>query len=258
MTGNLSNMLEPLVLPTGIIGLLLVGTTVYGWRRSGTWVLRWALVLVCAIYFLFAAAPVATLLAWSLEYPFIALEEPTAPTAIIILAGAASVPTSPKERAELNRAAFRRLWRGAELYRNVGGRIPVVYTGQPREVPPGVRNEADLAREVVLRGGILPEHFWLEGESRNTFESAVNVKTLLAGRGVSGPVALVTSAWHMRRAVAAFSKQGLAVLPVPCDRIGGGRWSLSAFLPTYEALSASSITIREWVALGGYWIRGQG
>ena len=257
MVGDLRGFLEPLVLPAGLIGILLMSTAVYVWWRPRARVLKLVLVSVCATYFLLASAPVAMVLAWSLEYPFAGSVETGGAVAIVILAGAASIPTSPDQDAELNRAAFRRLWRGAELYRAMGGRLPVIYTGRPSETPPGVRDEAELAQDLGLRGGIRPEHFWLEGESLNTFESAVNTQALLARRGVSGPVALVTSAWHMRRAAAVFSKQGFVVLPVPCDHMGGRRWSLFGFVPTYEALSSSSITIREWIALAGYRILGR-
>jgi uncharacterized SAM-binding protein YcdF (DUF218 family) len=56
----------------------------------------------------------------------------------------------------------------------------------------------------------------IESKSRNTFENAVMSKSV-AGVEASQPWLLVTSAWHMPRALATFRKAGWNVTPYAVD-----------------------------------------
>jgi uncharacterized SAM-binding protein YcdF (DUF218 family) len=56
----------------------------------------------------------------------------------------------------------------------------------------------------------------LEDRSRNTFENAV-LSAAMVGVDVKKPWLLVTSAWHMPRAMATFEKAGWNVTPYPVD-----------------------------------------
>src|SRR3546814_14992278 len=55
-----------------------------------------------------------------------------------------------------------------------------------------------------------------EAQSRNTAENA-RLTAALVGQGDGRPWLLVTSAWHMPRAVASFRAAGLEVLAYPVD-----------------------------------------
>jgi uncharacterized SAM-binding protein YcdF (DUF218 family) len=115
---------------------------------------------------------------------------------------------------EVNGAGDRVLY-AAWLYRQgkapyvllTGGRIAWLGTG---DSPAG-----DMASLLELMG-VPPDAIWLESESRNTYENAVNSRQILEAKGIQR-ILLVTSAMHMPRSVALFRKQGLEVIPAPTD-----------------------------------------
>jgi len=75
------------------------------------------------------------------------------------------------------------------------------------------RNEAEDVKEFLVEWGISLEDIILENQSRNTFESAKNIKELVGEE----PFFLVTSAYHMPRAIKTFQKVGTNPIPAPTD-----------------------------------------
>jgi uncharacterized SAM-binding protein YcdF (DUF218 family) len=61
--------------------------------------------------------------------------------------------------------------------------------------------------ELVLRG-VAPGRIEMETGGRNTREQALNVKKLIDGRAENAGVLIVTSPYHVRRALLAFRKAG--------------------------------------------------
>jgi uncharacterized SAM-binding protein YcdF (DUF218 family) len=105
-----------------------------------------------------------------------------------------------------------------------------------------------------------PEHAIItEEHSRNTYENAVNTRRVLGG----GSILLVTSAYHIPRAVALFSKQGFIVTAAPCgydaqERPGESlaRLNVTDFLPTVEALLLTSHAVDEFTGMLIQWATG--
>ena len=86
----------------------------------------------------------------------------------------------------------------------------------------------------------------IENNSRNTFENAAFSKKLLAEKHLQPPYLLVTSAWHMRRSMAIFKKQGLDVVAYPCDFIQGrGNFSFADLIPSADPLSDWNLYMKE-------------
>jgi uncharacterized SAM-binding protein YcdF (DUF218 family) len=126
-----------------------------------------------------------------------------------------------------------------------------VYAGGPLTDPSG-----QVALGIARQFGVAEDRFWIEPESRNTFESAVLVKRLL-GERLRGDrahhIALVTSAWHMPRARMAFERRGMTVVAEPADyRTARRLWSLEGWLPTAEALDASALIAHETIGIVAY------
>ena len=250
---------EPLVMPAPLIAVGLLIAVGISFRRPTARGVRWLWLSLTVLYCLAASSPLAAWLASTLESPYygasIVAKPPTA-AAIVVLAGGADVSGWHGRESELAGASWRRLWRGVEVHIASGAALPIVYTGRPVRAMAGGLTESALARQAAMRWGVPADRFWLEEDARDTYESAVDVKKLLAERGVTGPIILVTSAWHLPRAVASFTKQGLTVVPEPCD-FRGGQFSLAGWTPSYEALSLTSVSVREWIALASYKIRGR-
>jgi len=255
---TISNLLAPFFLPAGLVALGLLGCIVLALRQRARAVAG-ALIGVFAVYYLAATWPLGSLLVDALERQAPAADKAVRPdgaSAIVVLAGAAS--DAPPERAELNGPGWRRLWRGVELFWELEGRVPLIFSGgAPRGA---LARPGDLARRYALRFGIPADDFWLEGQSRTTYESGLAVRALLdekfPGRRTHR-ILLVTSAWHMPRAVPSFARLAMEVVPVPCDfRSGAQRFGVRTLVPTYEALATSSFALREWIGLAVYRLRG--
>lgn len=142
--------------------------------------------------------------------------------------------------------ALQRLRYAARLARETG--LPVLVAGGPvRDVEATLASmmAATLERDF----GVAPR--WREERSTDTHENAVFAAEILREAGVSR-VLLVTHAWHMPRAQAAFERAGLAVTPAPTGRSDRPR-SAFALLPSAGALRQSYYALHELA--GGLWYR---
>lgn len=87
-----------------------------------------------------------------------------------------------------------------------------------------------------------------ENKSRNTLENATFSKQLLAQKGLKPPYVLVTSAFHMRRALWIYKHAGLDVVPFPSNYlIGREKFTFSSLVPSASALQAWEIYIKEMI-----------
>ncbi|MGB5737468.1 MAG: YdcF family protein [Thiohalocapsa sp.] len=253
----LSKVLTALAMPLGV-GLLLVSA---GWSML---LFRWALlggglVLAGLLWVWLWSTP--TFSGWvrgSLEgdYPPLALATLPNAAAVVVLGGAVGGIVPPRLFPDLNAAADR-VWHAARVFHAgkapwlvvSGGRLP----WQTEEAPEAV---AILAFLEDL--GVPPDRVLLEARSGTTRENALETHQLLDQHGVRGPVLLVTSALHMRRALAAFRAAGVDVVPVATDHEVVVRVSRTMldYLPDAGALSGSSRAFKEYLGLLVYWLRG--
>ena len=80
------------------------------------------------------------------------------------------------------------------------------------------RSEALIMADELNAAGVDPQDLMLEERSRNTFENAQFAAETLKDRR-DAKLILVTSGYHLRRAVNCFEKAGLTVTPAPSDTI---------------------------------------
>ncbi len=92
---------------------------------------------------------------------------------------------------------------------------------------------------------------WVESEALNTYQNAVNSAAILHPLKVVR-VYLVTHAWHMRRAVAAFESAGFDAVPASTRHAPRPGYSLPFFVPSAAHLSASAWVVHEWLGLAWY------
>jgi uncharacterized SAM-binding protein YcdF (DUF218 family) len=111
----------------------------------------------------------------------------------------------------------------------------------------------DEIRDAILEGGISPSRIVMETASETTHGQAVNVGQLVRSKGL-GRIALIASAVHMPRALAAFRAEGIdAVASASATRPIA---ALPRFWPAYSALQLSRDSIYEYIALVYYRWRG--
>jgi uncharacterized SAM-binding protein YcdF (DUF218 family) len=105
--------------------------------------------------------------------------------------------------------------------------------------------------------GISKERLIMERRSRNTEENA-EFSMAIAAPKAGERWLLVTSAFHMPRAVGLFRKVGFAVEAYPVDWRVGGREDLLRFTAiSLEGLDRVNVGLREWTGLAAYWATGK-
>jgi uncharacterized SAM-binding protein YcdF (DUF218 family) len=236
-----------LVTPPGLlaVGLVLgVVFAVVGFRRLGRFLAT--LGIVQAI--LFSLSPVADALLVPLENEARRLAA-AAPgccyDAIVVLGGAvrgARPPALPDP--DLSDAADR-VWHSARLFkRNVAPRI-ILSGGTPEG--DSATSEAAAMRLFLLDLGVPDDRIVLEGRSINTIGNIRGVRAIVG----DGRVALITSSYHMPRAMRLAKLGGLNAAAFPTDwrRIPGEQPLWVALLPSIDSMMDSWVAIKEHIAI---------
>ena len=117
--------------------------------------------------------------------------------------------------------------------------------------------DADTAPRLLTALGVEPERLLLENRSRNTHENAVFSKEMVKPEPGETWL-LVTSAFHMPRAMALFRKAGFPVLPWPADYRTAGNEPLGlARDNAMDSLQNVTTALREWIGLIAYRFSGR-
>jgi uncharacterized SAM-binding protein YcdF (DUF218 family) len=94
--------------------------------------------------------------------------------------------------------------------------LQLLFAGGDARLVGASEPESDNARNFFERMEVDASRVRFESKSRNTFENAMNAFEV-AGADNTKPWLLLTSAWHMPRALATFQKAGWNVTPYPVD-----------------------------------------
>ncbi len=127
--------------------------------------------------------------------------------------------------------------------------LPVLVSGG---APQGERVSLAKLMADILRTDYGIDVKWQEAQSVNTAENAIYSAEILKRAGIRRAV-LVTHAWHMKRAYAAFVANGISVVPAPTafyGRPAERSWAYY-FEPSMRAFRDAGYAIHE--IAGGYW-----
>lgn len=247
-----SKLVQPILWPFNIALLLLISALIARhFKKEKT---AWHLVIAALAFLLVPALPVISIaLMRSLEssYPSIASSQAPAAEAIVVLGG--SIWGAQPPRLEPEEASGSRLVPAARLYRHKKAPFIVVSSGSPAFFPDGTEGvEANDMRDFLVDAGVPDRAIVREGRSRNTDENARYTAEVLRQRGWK-KILLVTSAFHLPRAVAIFKKYGVTdVIPFPTEkRMTEGPFRFSYLVPELAALQTSTAAIKEYV---GRWV----
>lgn len=224
------------------------------WRRGG---LRLSFVALTALV-VTGFLPIGNMLLAPLEERFGERqpEIPSTPVAGVILLGGFEDGwvTAGRGGLAVNESAERL----TEVLR-LAVRMPdakIVFTG-------GVGNLFDRetveepVREFFVDVGVPENRLTIETKSRNTHENAEFSRHLLSPKSGQRWV-LVTSAYHMPRAVGVFRRAGFDVIPYPVDfRLRDASDVLRPFGSLPDGLKRLDLAVREWIGLVVYWWSGR-
>lgn len=242
-------MLHAMLLPPGLILVLCAFGWVVGRRnpRAGRAIIGGALLLLLAL----SAPAVSRALLASLEGPVPdALPAAGDAGALVVLGGDTGGRSPGAHAVEVGALTLQRLAHAARLARDTG--LDVLVTGGPTR--PGAPPVGRLMADVLERDfGVTAN--WVDDAALTTWENAENAALLLRPHGVRR-VLLVTHAFHMERARAAFEHAGLDVTPAPFAFQSPADGPLIGdLLPRASALRGSSLALHEWWGRAYYALR---
>jgi uncharacterized SAM-binding protein YcdF (DUF218 family) len=175
---------------------------------------------------------------------------------IIVLGGAEDGrSTPPRELAGLNEAAERFTEAVALARRLPAARL--VFSGGSGALFAEEAPEADTAARLFEALGVARERITLESASRDTYENAV-FTTRLIKPAAGERWLLVTSAWHMPRAIGCFRKAGFSAEAWPVDyRTSVAFQPLRFHSAVTEGWRRIDFVVREYVGLAMYYWLGR-
>ena len=143
----------------------------------------------------------------------------------------------------------------AELARQYP-RARIVVSGGSGELFGSTALEAPLIAHLLESFGVAPDRIVFEDRSRNTAENALFSRDLIKPKRGERWL-LVTSAYHMPRAVGCFRRVGFMVEAYPVDWQTPGWIALTSITNVSEGLSRTDLAVHEWLGLIVYWITGR-
>ncbi len=252
LSKTLGQMLLPvnLLIGVGVFGAILLTTR---WASLGRKLMVAAVVLLAICGF----SPLGKLLLYPLESRFPPWDSARgAPDGIVVLGGSIDADLSAAHGIAVTSGSADRLIAAAAL----ANRYPstrIIYSGGSSKLLSDDAREADYATALLESLGVSRDRLTMERRSRNTQENAEFSKALAAPKRGERWL-LVTSAYHMPRAVGLFRKAGFDVEAYPVDWRVGERSDLLMFSTiALDGLGRTDVAIREWMGLVAYWATGK-
>ena len=200
------------LLPPGIFIVALFALAWYAWKRRGERRIAALLFALTFVFYLLCTSVVAERTLGWLEQAYLPPAEPAGD--VIIMLGGGAMPDSPDVDGvgALCASPANRLLTAVRLQRKLG--VPILLSGG--QVYEDTGAEAKIARRILIDLGVPESKILVETRSVNTTQNARYSAEILRAQGLTQPI-LVTSAFHMKRAVLNFKKQGIDVVPYPAD-----------------------------------------
>ncbi|MGC1455380.1 MAG: YdcF family protein [Nitrospirota bacterium] len=243
-------ILQRLILPpAGILLLMLFGFLLVRSRRSlGRMFIAAGFLLLYGL----SIGPAASALIAPLEKDFRPVNLKSAKAdCVVVLGGGTRDRSWLGLGPEPGEASIQRVLEAVELYRVL--HIPVLLSGGSGDPAQPHLSDAEAMARTALDLGVPKKDTLIDNRSRNTLESARAVKDMLNEKRII----LVTSAYHMKRSVALFRKQGIEVVPAPVGFRSEQRpLTFFSFIPSIGNLSSSSLALAEHLSLGWYAMTG--
>jgi len=225
-------ILEMFLLPSVFVLVLILIGIILIFRKKRGKLGKILIILGILLYYLFSITPVADLIISPLEkqYQPVQKEELNKADKIVLLLGG-------KESDVL---------RASEVLRLYNLQSAIIISGRD-PLSPKIE-EAKEVKDFLVERGIPSENIILEDKSRNTFESAKNIKEILDDE----PFFLVTSAYHLPRAIETFQKARTNPIPAPADFKIEKNYDILDFFPDAQNLRNSDIALHEYFGILWY------
>lgn len=248
---ELTKLLAGLLMPLPLILVLLILGLVLSWmsrfRRLGMSVIAAGTTLLLLV----SIPPISERALLTLEAKYPPLLNPPGAEWIVVLGGGRRDSDSLPPASRLAPASIYRLAEGVRLHRLLPHARLLLSGGGPM----GELTTAEAMAQVAKTWGVEPGMLVLSSEPLTTAEEAQAV----ANRVANGDrIILVTSAFHMYRAMVLFEAQGLAVIPAPAGNLvdpDGSYRHIGGYLPQSEYIEFAEHALWERIGLLWAWLR---
>ena len=230
------------ILPPGIFFVLLLLCAVWVWRRGGKRPAA-AIASVIFVFYLLSTSFVADMLIRNLESKYLPPENPSGDVIIMLGGGALLDTPDVNGTGTLCPSPANRLLTVMQLYRKL--HVPILLSGG--QVYADTGTESLITKRILMSLGIPEQDIITESQSLTTSQNAFYSAEILREKGFTKPI-LVTSAFHLPRAVICFEKQGVKVVPYLSDfqaNLTAREVHYSRLRPDAGALSGSALVMQE-------------
>jgi uncharacterized SAM-binding protein YcdF (DUF218 family) len=205
-----------LLMPSGVLWILLMSVTIRFWpirRCQSSGQRSWAAFFAFVLYSLAGNGFVADAMARALEGPYLQINPLNDPPVdqVIVLGGGGGLGANGRLQGN---GSGDRMILAAQLY-HAHNDTRFLCTGQRIESmnSSGV-DPAETSRDVLMKLGVPDSSIEMVG-GRNTSEEMQNLAKRFGT--TSTRIGLLTSAWHMPRAMRLAKRNGLDPIPLPAD-----------------------------------------
>lgn len=209
------------------LGLL---RTIFKKKKSGlTWI-----VVGLGLYYFFSITPGADLLIKPLESKLqpLNLEKIEGVDTAVVLSGG--------KKSDIIRSS-----EVLRIFNTYEGNLDLIITGTV-ELDPA--NKISKVESYFISRGIPAESIIVEDNSQNTRENSREVIKVIKEK----PFFLVTSGYHMKRALFAFKKAGGNPIPAPIDFRLKESYKLRDFIPNSDNLKKADLAVYEYLGIVYY------
>lgn len=243
--------LELLTEPVALIAWLQIILTILIFLYPSKLIIyRYGILLITILFILLASPLVANLAVGFLEHDVSQDSscQTIIPNSIIIVlaGGLKAFSDNADDITQLTEASMRRTITGVKLAKATPTSTLLFSGGENQKVC-----EAELMSSLAVLLGISSDKIIKECESKTTAENADHIAMLLKLNNQSGisRFYIVTSALHMRRALATFKRYGIQACPIMVEPRFIDPSLYEAFIPQISALTKTTDAYHE---IGGY------
>jgi uncharacterized SAM-binding protein YcdF (DUF218 family) len=245
----LKKLISHIILPPGLFVVILLLAGLFFLMRkeklSGL-----ILVFIGLFIYLLSIEPVKDFFILPLEDKYKPYNEnESCDKSLIVVLGGGIYDRSPDNnlKATLMPDALKRLIYGYSIFKKCGGEIAV--TGGRVFKDTDILSEAETMRDMLLLLGVENKEIIMDTESLDTFENIKNL-TGMIDKKMYPKIILVTSAYHMPRAVMLAEKMNLKVIPAPTDyKTDRTGYDFDSFLPKMSYLEETYKALHEHIGI---------
>lgn len=223
-------ILQQIILPSVFIPIIILIGIVFVFSSKKYKLGRILLIIGLALYYIFSITPTVDLLLKPLEQEYSTVSDIQKADKIALLLGG-------RESDVLRSSEVLRI---AHLTDHT---TQIIISGTDSQNPNS--GEALAVRNFFINRGVPKDNIIIEGNSRNTKENVKNIYDIVGDEHFF----LVTSAYHMKRAMLEFEKLGANPIPAPIDFKSVGEYGILSYIPNSKNLRNSDLAIHEYFGI---------